>query len=290
MNENKKNRGLIVLVVILVLALVVTSGYIVYDKFIVKEEVEEKNKDNKKEEETVKKQLDANDVSFANTLEALSRYTYEQNREAGYTSFTAQELLEIVAEDLTDSDFEYVGEETIAGWNRKVYQLSYQTLIEKLKQYFSSDIEFNPTDIVNGPGAVLPNVNFGDGSGMVISSYDSTTGTYQVYFGGVGGTSGPKPQISERIVTDAYSIDNKIYVTERAIYYTSTPSSDYLSLTYNIYGHPSKTDLIDTLTFQVENISSQSISIDNYLDKAATISYVFSKDNNKYVFSSSKIS
>lgn len=48
MNENKKNRGLIVLVVILVLALVATSGYIVYDKFIAKEEVEEKNKDNKK--------------------------------------------------------------------------------------------------------------------------------------------------------------------------------------------------------------------------------------------------
>lgn len=276
------------MIVILVLALVATSGYIVYDKFIVKEEVEEKNKDNKKEE-TVKKQLDVNDVSFANTLEALSRYTYEQNRE-GYTSFTAQELLEIVAEDLTDSDFEYVGEEIIAGWNRKVYRLSYQTLIEKLKQYFSSDIEFNPTDIVNGPGAVLLNVNFGDGSGMVISSYDSTAGIYQVYFGGVGGTSGPKPQISERIVTDAYSIDNKIYVTERAIYYTSIPSSDSFSLTYDIYGHPSKNDLIDTLTFQVENISSQSISIDNYLDKAATISYVFSKDNNKYVFSSSKIS
>ena len=227
--------------------------------------------------------------SFSNTLEALSKYTYEQNREDGYHSFTAQELLEIVAKDLVNSDFEYIGEEAISGWNRKVYQLSYQTLIDKLKQYFSSDVEFTPSDIVNGQGAVLPNVNFGDGSGMAISSYDNTTGTYQVYFGGVGGTSGPKPQINERKVMDAYRLGDKIYVTEKAIYYTSS-SSDYTNFIYNIYSHPNQNDLVDTLNFQGDTISSQSISVDNYLDRAATISYVFSKDNNQYVFSSSKIS
>ena len=288
MNENKKNRGLIVLVVILVLALVATSGYIVYDKFIAKEEVEEKNEDNKKGKD-VKEKLEVTDVSFSNTLEALSKYTYEQNREDGYHSFTAQELLEIVAKDLVNSDFEYIGEEAISGWNRKVYQLSYQTLIDKLKQYFSSDVEFTPSDIVNGQGAVLPNVNFGDGSGMAISSYDNTTGTYQVYFGGVGGTSGPKPQINERKVMDAYRLGDKIYVTEKAIYYTSS-SSDYTNFIYNIYSHPNQNDLVDTLNFQGDTISSQSISVDSYLDRAATISYVFSKDNNQYVFSSSKIS
>lgn len=42
MSERKKNKGLIMLVVILVLALIMTTGYIVYDKFIAGGEVEEK--------------------------------------------------------------------------------------------------------------------------------------------------------------------------------------------------------------------------------------------------------
>lgn len=288
-----KKKVIIVIVLIVLGVLVGVGGSYYY--FVVRDNNSNKssNSDDSSEKvEEEREELSLTDTSFSNTLDALSRFTYEQSRENGYSSFSSFDLLQIVAKDLTDADFTYLGEQMISGWNRKVYQLSYQTLIDKLKQYFSSDVEFDANTLVDSNGgAILPNVHFEEGSGMVISSYDSENGTYQVYFGGVGGTSGPSPQITARKVTEAYRLGDYVYVTERAIYYTSV-SPDYTNFTYSIYSHPGKTDLIDTLNFNVEDIASQSISVDNYLDSAATISYVFSKDSesNNYVFSSSKIS
>lgn len=287
-------KKVIIAIVLIVLGVLVGVGGSYY-YFVVRDNNSSKSSNSDDSSEKVEEEraeLSLTDSSFSNTLDALSQFTYEQSRENGYSSFSSFEFLQIVAKDLTDTDFTYLGEQMISGWNRKVYQLSYQTLIDKLKQYFSSDVEFDANTLVDSNGgAILPNVHFEEGSGMVISSYDSENGTYQVYFGGVGGTSGPGPQITERKVTEAYRLGDHVYVTERAIYYTSV-SPDYTNFTYSIYSHPGETDLIDTLVFNVEDITSQSISVDNYLDSAATISYVFSKDSESgnYVFSSSKIS
>lgn len=295
MNENEKkknNVGVIVLIIILVLALLGTSSYIILDKFILKSNVEDKSeKENVEEEQEQKEELSLTDSSFSRILDAVSDFTYTQNRENGYSSFSPNELLRVVAKDFTNNDFTYVGEQTISGINHKVYQLSYQTIINKLKQYFPSDISFEPTSITNSTSAAsLPNVNFGEGSGMGILSYDGTTGTYQVYFGGIGGTTGPMPTINERKVTEAYRLGDSIYVKEKAIYYTSD-IIDYTNYVYQIYSHPNQVGLLDTLTFTIDNITSQTISVDNYLDNAATISYVFTldKETGNYVFSSSKI-
>lgn len=294
MSESKKSKGVLVLIIILVLLLVATSGYIVYDKFFIKEDVEDKEKSDKEgKREDKKVQLSLTDASFLNIYNAVSKFTYEQNRESGWSSFVPNEMINIIAKDLNNSDFSYVGKKMIEGWNREVYHLSYQTLIDKLKQYFSSDITFDANAVINSNGVtILPNVTFNEGSGMVISSYDNTTGMYEVYFGGVGGTSSPMPQITNRKITDAYRLGDKIYVTEKAIYYTSSYSSDGSRAFYSVYSHPGNTNLLDNFEFSIEDIMSQTISVDSYLDKAATISYIFTKDSNSdhYVFTSSKIS
>lgn len=242
-------KKVVIIIALIVLGILVGVGGSYY-YFVVMDNNSNKSSNSNDSSEKVEEErekLSLTDSSFSNTLNALSQFTYEQSREDGYSSFSSFELLQIVAKDLTDSDFTYIGEEVISGWNRKVYQLSYQTLIDKLKQYFSSDIEFDANALVDSNGGVvLPSVHFGEGSGMVISSYDSDDGTYQVYFGGVGGTSGPGPQITARKVTEAYRLKNHIYVTERAIYYTSE-SPDYTNFTYSIYSHLGETDLIDTL-------------------------------------------
>ena len=54
--------------------------------------------------EEEREELSLTDTSFSNTLDALSRFTYEQSRENGYSSFSSFELLQIVAKDLTDAD------------------------------------------------------------------------------------------------------------------------------------------------------------------------------------------
>ena len=92
MNENKKNRGLIVLVVILVLALVATSGYIVYDKFIAKEEVEEKNKDNKKDEASEEAQDELVEVDV-NSEEIQTLFTNISNLSSFLLYLIAPEIL-----------------------------------------------------------------------------------------------------------------------------------------------------------------------------------------------------
>lgn len=84
MSERKK-KGLIMLVVILVLALIMTTGYIVYDKFIAGGEVEEKNDDNKVNtiKEDISEQLVDVDVNSTEIQDLFSNISHGLNSYCG---------------------------------------------------------------------------------------------------------------------------------------------------------------------------------------------------------------
>ena len=136
---------------------------------------------------------------------------------------------------------------------------------------------------------VATNVNF-DGSGMQIKSYDKDKDEYKVIFGGIGGTSGPSPKITARkIISATKQEDGSIKVVEKAIYYTSTIFND--DMYFNIYSDPSNNYNIDGKHFKVSNVTNEKIDVNDYSDKASTITHIFKldKETGDYYFASSVI-
>ena len=82
-------------------------------------------------------------------------------------------------------------------------------------------------------------------------------------------------------------IEKAIYI-EDAIYYDD--HFDQYIETVNVYIDPEMNTKIDSISDLLENISKHSIDVNNYLDKASTItSYYHKAEDGSYYFVSSEI-
>ena len=299
-NNNKKGKGSVVTIILLILIILGLVAYIAYDKgLILKDKTETKennaiNEDNTNTRAT--KDIALDDSKFIDIYNKLSKYTYKMNRENGYDSFLDKELATIGLKQFKESDFTET-EEKDQG-QQSYYTFNSSTLIKYLKDYFGSEVKVNNEKLVGH--YVATNVNF-NGSGMRIISYDGKD-TFKVSFSGIGGTSGPQPRINERKLISAKEIGDKIVVEEKAIYIDTNYDYSNNKINYTIYGEPESTIgiryddhyriSIDYKTFNNdEGLNNQSINIDNYLDKASTITHIYklNKETNKYYFVSSSI-
>lgn len=294
--ENNK-KGSTTAIIILVLIVIGFMVYIAYDKgYIFKSKTQKENtkteekidNTNKKEEpiKEDKKDLDFDDSRFIKIYNKLASYTYKMNRENGYNSFSDKDLAVIAIKDFKENDFTKT-DEVNKEKNVNYYTFKGDTITKYLKKYFSSDVVIDKNKIRDL--FVATNVNF-DGSGMQIESYDKDKDEYKVTFGGIGGTTGPSPKITARKITSASKEeDGSIKVVEKAIYYTSTIFND--DMYFNIYSDPSNNYNIDGKHFKISNITNEKIDINDYIDKASTITYTFKldKETDKYYFVSSAI-
>lgn len=109
MDEGKKNRPFVILIFILSFALVATSNFIVYDKFIAKEEVEDGDKDNEKEalqdddvEELIEVDVNSEEIQilFTNISNGLTSYSginnYYQNKKVVVSDLSNDLVFDIV--------------------------------------------------------------------------------------------------------------------------------------------------------------------------------------------------
>lgn len=286
-NSSKKN---VVVIVLLILAICGLVFYICYDKGLIFSNKEETNDGNKTKEEVVEKQdvketLALDDSRFYKIYDNLKNYTYLVNRENGYKSFSNDELGNISILGLVNSDVSMTGEKT--QWGGDYYIFSASKCESELKSHFGKDVVFDKNSIVGK--SYVTKVNIGEGSGMVIESYDSSKDTYKVRFGGLGGATGPAAKEITRKIVSAKLVNDVITVEEKAIYISV--SGDYNTLNYTIYSDPQKTKVLDTKNYNVSDVNTKTISVDDYLNSASTITHSYKLDSTSgnYYFVSSKI-
>ena len=296
--EEKKSGASAAAIIILVVIIIGFMVYIAYDKgYIFKsKQTKEKstpvetNKKENKENKTVEptsgeaKEIDLDDSRFIGIYKKLQKYTYSMNRENGYKSFSDKDLATIAIKSFKEADFEKTSEKDNGS---TYYKFKGDTIVKHLKNYFKSDVTINKEKLSDL--FVATNVNF-DGSGMQIKSYDKDKDEYKVIFGGIGGTTGPSPKITARkIISATKQEDGSIKVVEKAIYYTSTIFND--DMYFNIYSDPSNNYNIDGKHFKVSNVTNEKIDVNDYSDKASTITHIFKldKETGDYYFASSVI-
>ena len=291
----KKNKTPIIIIILLVFIILCLVGYICYDKGVFGNKESSENHtekadkiDNNKSEETSPEEIALDDSRFIDIYNKLKPYTYRESRSDGYQSFTDHELLQIIEKELKESDFVETTETTeLGGYHYTLYTLENSVVINYLKKYFGNDVVVNGEELIEPSFAYSTNLDF-HGNGMSIIDY--ADGKYKVMFsGGGGGVGGPLPKITERKIISATIENNEIVVKEKAIYW-GIPSEQEM-ITFDVYSDVNKKNKIDSKEYTEDNIANEIVTVEDYLDKASTITtkFAYDQDTNSYYFKSSVI-
>ena len=131
---------------------------------------------------------------------------------------------------------------------------------------------------------ILGEITYQDESFYVLNSDYGVCGfTYQpeveryVSLNGCGGSS---TETFLRKILSARQEENFIYIVEKSIYIYND-WDDYISRNY-IYKDCNKEEMIDYQ--ERDSTTPNPISIEDYLDKAATYEYIFENNNGQYIF------
>lgn len=279
----KKDKKITIVVIMLVIVVILgIVSFVCYNKEIFKNEknVEEKNK-------ITREKLALDDERFIGIYEKLKSYTYSTVRANGYTSFMDDDLNTICAGELVNTDFTDTGELTQFG--TKYYSFSGSKCDDVLVKYFGNATSFNKDYLVGN--TLKAGVNFPEGDGMTVESYDANTDTYKVYFSAVGGVESTLAKIESRKLVSAELVGDEIIVEEKAIYVMDNYTGVEDKITYTVYSDPDLTDIIGTNSYTIAEVANQTISVDDYLDKSSIITYKFKLNpkTNEYYFVSSII-
>ena len=303
MEEKKKNKGLMPIVIALVILILGLIGYIYYDdKVTILSSSEEK--ESKTEKEVTEggnwKDIALDDSKFYSLYTTLKGFTYDRSRGAGYKDFNRIELAALAygTAEVSKDDFTIISTNTEDGSTKASFNPNVVT--KNVKEIFNNDdisIDYNrikSIDFYNISAQYeLTNSNIDkyiSSCGFNIDSYDETTNKLTVdFYQGCGGTTGPSAKITERKIISAKEKDDTIVVVEKAIYYEMTSYDN--NVRYNIYGDNTKQDFLGDVSSSQDQISNVAINVDSYLDKASTITHTYklNADNNKYYFVSSVI-
>jgi len=286
-NKSNKSKWIIIILVIIIICMAI---YYCFDKGYIKVNFSGNNTSTSESTEAKEEDISFTDSKFINIYNDLGDSIYNAQRTNGYSSFTLDDLKDIVAlylkKNLKENDFTKTSEKD--EWGRFYYTYKGSFVDDVLKELFGTTIKYDKSSLLSN-GVMLSFV-MPDGNAMMTTLYDATTDTYKCWFGGSGGTSGNAPIITKRVITSAKIKDNTITLVEKAIYY----DVDYASnTTYKIYSDLAKKNLIDTKTYDESNAdtSKQTISVEDYGDKVSTITSTYKLDNttNTYYFAGSTI-
>ena len=272
MSERKKNKGLIMLVVILVLALIMTTGYIVYDKFIAGGEVEEKNDDNKVNtiKEDISEQLVDVDVNsteiqdlFSNISHGLNSYCginyYYQDKKIFAGDLSNDLVFDIVLSQLYN-DRKAQGE--LYPFSQMGDGFTVNELDEKITSTFGKNYSFTHRTINSCP----------------VFEYDSVNQKYVINSSpGCGGTCGA---MNLKKVVRALKNDQTIELYVRVLFAGGVDTTDY-------YKDYNKTQKVEGLEMDSNNFFP--IESDNNVAKGSLYKLTFENEDGNYVFVSSEL-
>lgn len=272
MSERKKNKGLIMLVVILVLALIMTTGYIVYDKFIAGGEVEEKNDDNKVNtiKEDISEQLVDVDVNsteiqdlFSNISHGLNSYCginyYYQDKKIFAGDLSNDLVFDIVLSQLYN-DRKAQGE--LYPFSQIGDGFTVNELDEKITSTFGKNYSFTHRTINSCP----------------VFEYDSVNQKYVINSSpGCGGTCGA---MNLKKVVRALKNDQTIELYVRVLFAGGVDTTDY-------YKDYNKTQKVEGLEMDSNNFFP--IESDNNVAKGSLYKLTFENEDGNYVFVSSEL-
>lgn len=272
MSERKKNKGLIMLVVILVLALIMTTGYIVYDKFIAGGEVEDKNDDNKVNtiKEDISEQLVDVDVNsteiqdlFSNISHGLNSYCginyYYQDKKIFAGDLSNDLVFDIILSQLYN-DRKAQGE--LYPFSQIGDGFTVNELDEKITSTFGKNYSFTHRTINSCP----------------VFEYDSVNQKYVINSSpGCGGTCGA---MNLKKVVRALKNDQTIELYVRVLFADGVDTTDY-------YKDYNKTQKVEGLEMDSNNFFP--IESDNNVAKGSLYKLTFENEDGNYVFVSSEL-
>lgn len=247
---------------------------------------------NKKDEPAVDTQVDLTDEN----VQILYKYvTYKDN---GYgndlllketsvdnSKFTDEDKLYYALQFLQPEDLLYNGKTNDN--KQKIYNLSLSKVKDYLKRFFGTDIAFSPVKELTYKFTFTIN-----NLGVAKLTYSEEEQLYNVVF------NKEEPKKEEEIVQPYYTEltsatkkhDGTLILNEKVIYTTSSKENDTYKINiYKDYDHTTILEAKQNIT--ADDLKANPISIDKYIDRAATISYTFKVNslNKNYYFYSSNI-
>ncbi len=258
------------------------------------EEITEENKDEKKEEKPAKVESEwrsiGTDISkVKDAYEVLQNYTYSSNRARGGLSFFDEELISIALTRVNEEDFTDIEKDEYS----YVYyaKLSRDKVDSILKKIFGTNYSYDYSLNKNKGVDYKKQATYrslGTGYLYTALTYEEESRNFIIYYAGGDGTTGPRPKITRRKVSEVFEKDDMIKVVERVIY-TDTYSYSK-DIHYSVYANPSHTIYLDSKTFLEETIENEEINVDDYKE-AGVITSIFKKDETgNYIFISSELS
>jgi hypothetical protein len=198
-------------------------------------------------------------------------------------SFNNQERFYYALQFAKKSDFTATGRKN----NKKeaIYNISEAKIREYMQRFFGERVSYSSKVSFNYP------FNFKVNNKNVGFITSSETDGYDVVFNAVEGNIPSdlvEPYYTQLVA--AYKETDGTYRLEEKVIYTRLEKNNN---TYNVYLYRdyNQTKLIETLTNETDaTLKKNPLRIDNYLSKAATITYHFGLYNNMLYFESSKIS
>lgn len=272
MSEHRKNKNLIMLVVILILALIMTTGYIIYDKLIVEGETEEKNDDNKVNttKEDIPEKLIEVDVNsteiqnlFSNISHGLNSYCgvnyYYQDKKILASDLSNDLVFDIVLSQLYN-DRKTQGE--LYPFSQIGDGFTANELDAKIKSTFGKNYSFTHRTINSCP----------------VFEYDSVNQKYVINSSpGCGGTCGAA---NLKKIVKALKNNQTIELYVRVLFAGGVDSIDY-------YKDYNKTQKVEGLEMDSNNLFP--IESDNNVAKGSLYKLTFENEDGNYVFVSSEL-
>ena len=237
----------------------------------------------KKEKEWIYIGMDISKIQDVYT--ELYEAIYNQSYPHGGFSFTSESLISFIAVHMDESDLEYIEDDS----NKfPTGFLSDDKAHAILKKYFGENYRIDPNQIgEHGITGVGQNGN--PRKGHRIKLYDEERKGFIVEIIPFGMEYGPSAILELRKMTGVYERDNEIKVEEKAIY-TDKCIPDDDNMCYSIYADPEKTNYIGQLSVPYEELKNYTISVEDYLEQASTITSIFRQSNDgSYYFASSII-
>lgn len=200
------------------------------------------------------------------------------------SKFTDQDKLYYALYYAQPEDLLYSGKTTDK--KQKIYTLSISKIKGYLQRFFGNEIAFSPVDEIT----YVFNFTIND-LGVAKLTYSEEEQVYKVIFE-------KEEEKEEELIKPYYTeltsatkkVDGSLIINEKVIYTTSAKEdTTYKINIYKDYGHITLIEAKQNIT--KEEIEKNPISISNYTEKAATISYVFKVNslNNNYYFDNSYI-
>ncbi len=281
----KKNKIIILIIIILV---AIIGICLAYSKGLVfkKQESNDEEVGQTKEEN-----LNLNDERFINLYNELKDYTYEQNR-ISYESFTQDELAKIAFDSIQFKETDFTKTNDISDFGTNYYLIKASLFQDKISEIFGENVKFEKEKAIGTGIKVVENVE-PENTYMSIYSYNKDDDTYTVIFGASGVHLLPYIKFDLRKIVSATLSDDTITVKEKVIYvdYSVDENMSIDCTIYNLNHYEANSPYIDSKTYHRDKDSGKVLSVDSYLDKAATITHIYklNKTTGKYNFVKSTI-